>query len=202
MAAVHALLAPARLYTRAEVLSRPSPVPPDSGVYAWYFQSAPLGVPLTNVHRYDGHSLLYVGISPSRPPSNGKAPSQQHLRKRLRYHFRGNAEGSTLRLTLGILLATEIGIQLARVGRGTCRTFAGGEQRLSEWMAVQARVCWMPHPTPWEEEERLIAELDVPLNLAGNRHHPFAAQLSALRSAAKAQANLLEVVQVPTSAPH
>jgi hypothetical protein len=136
---------------------------------------------------------LYVGISPSRPPTNGKPPSQQNLRKRLRYHFRGNAEGSTLRLTLGTLLAQPLGIQLGRVGSGTRRTFAGGEQVLSEWMAQHAKVCWMAHPTPWEEEERLIGTLDLPLNLAGNWRHPFAAQLSALRSAAKAQAALLDV---------
>jgi hypothetical protein len=29
--------------------------------------------------------------------------STQNLRKRVRYHYRGNAAGSTLRLTLGLL---------------------------------------------------------------------------------------------------
>lgn len=54
-------------------------------------------------------------------------------------------------------------------------------------------VCWVPHPAPWEEE-RLIGALDLPLNLAGNRHHAFAAQLSAIRSAPKARARAGEVV--------
>lgn len=49
--------------------------------------------------------LLYVGISPKAPPSNGGAPSRSTLRKRLQTHYRGNAEGSTLRKTLGCLLA-------------------------------------------------------------------------------------------------
>ena len=48
----------------------------------------------------------------------------------------------------------------------------------------------MPHQAPWELEERL---LDLPLNLAGNRRHPFAPQLSALRTAAKARAALFDV---------
>lgn len=184
----HPLLAPTRLYTRTEVLSRPSPAPASQGVYAWYFDVAPPGVPLDHAHRAHGHALLYVGISPSRPPQNGKPPSRQHLRKRLRYHYRGNAEGSTLRLTLGCLLAPVLGIGLARVGSGTRLTFASGEHTLSDWIAHHAKVCWMAHPAPWEEEERLIDALDLPLNLAGNRHHAFAAQLSAIRSAAKAQA--------------
>ncbi|MEU1194017.1 GIY-YIG nuclease family protein [Streptomyces sp. NPDC005859] len=40
--------------------------------------------------------------------------STQNLRKRVRYHYRGNAAGSTLRLTLGCLL----GLDLRRVGSG------------------------------------------------------------------------------------
>ncbi|WP_420481527.1 GIY-YIG nuclease family protein [Actinopolymorpha pittospori] len=34
--------------------------------------------------------------------------SSQNLRTRVCYHFRGNAEGSTLRLTLGCLLGLEL----------------------------------------------------------------------------------------------
>jgi hypothetical protein len=34
----------------------------------------------------------------------------------IRYHYTGNASGSTLRLTLGCLLAERLGIQLRRVG--------------------------------------------------------------------------------------
>jgi hypothetical protein len=121
------------------------------------------------------------------------AESRQNLRKRVRYHFRGNAEGSTLRLTLGTLLATELGIELTRVGSGTTRTFAEGERVLSEWMGNNALVCWMPHPEPWEEEARLISTVDLPLNLAGNRQHPFAATLSAIRCSAKARAKTLDI---------
>lgn len=190
---MHPLLAPARLYSRDEVLSRPSPVPGEPGVYAWYFLTVPALVPCEHVHRHKGLALLYVGISPSRPPANGKPASRQNLRKRLRYHYRGNAEGSTLRLTLGALLSSELGIGLVRVGSGNTRTFADGEHAISSWMALNAFVCWMPHPTPWVEEARLITELSLPLNLAGNLQHPFAATLSGIRSAAKARAQGLLV---------
>jgi hypothetical protein len=95
---------PERLWSRAEVLTRPTPVPPVSGVYGWHFANAPDSALGSN-------RLLYVGIAPRhmRP-----RVSRQSLRTRIRYHFRGNAAGSTLRLTLGCLL----GLELRRVGSG------------------------------------------------------------------------------------
>ena len=86
--------------------------------------------------------LLYVGISPKAPPANGRAPNRQNLRTRLRYHMRGNAEGSTLRLTLGCLLAEDLGLCSRRVGSGKRLTFCDGEKRLSEWLAENAFVTW------------------------------------------------------------
>jgi hypothetical protein len=93
-----ALLKPTHLFTRQDVLSKPSPIPARPGVYAWYFREVPPGVPVDGCHRHHGLPLLYVGISPSKPPTNGKLPSKQSLAKRIRYHFAGNAGGSTLRL--------------------------------------------------------------------------------------------------------
>jgi len=176
-----ALLNPARLWTRAEVVvrARDCPVPRQAGVYAWYFREVPPGVPPTDCRQALGATLLYVGISPKKPPSG------QDLRGRIRYHYCGNAEGSTLRLTLGCLL----GIPLRRVGSGRRRTFADGEERLSEWMAQNALVIWLPTTEPWLLEEQLIATVSLPLNLDQNRQHAFHARLSALRSDARARAN-------------
>ncbi len=71
------LLHPMPLSSRQEVLARPSPVPKAPGVYAWYFRKMPSNV-LTHacVGNFEFH-LLYVGISPSSPPTNGKAASKQ-----------------------------------------------------------------------------------------------------------------------------
>lgn len=44
LAAAAPLLRPARLWSREEVLARPSPVPAESGVYAWYFSPVPIAV--------------------------------------------------------------------------------------------------------------------------------------------------------------
>ena len=81
-----ALLNPSRLWTRSEVLVRDCPVPPEPGVYAWYFREVPPGVPTADCRRAFDATLLYVGISPKRPPSG------QDLRRRIRYHYCGNAE--------------------------------------------------------------------------------------------------------------
>jgi len=184
------LLRPPRLYSRREVLVRPSPVPARPGVYAWYFREVPPGVPVHGCNRHDGLALLYVGISPSKPPWNGKSPSKQSLAGRVRYHFAGNAEGSTLRLTLGCLLTDQLGIRLTRVGSGDRYTFTNpGEIRLDTWLEQNAVVCWVEHPQPWELEELLLKTLSLPLNIDGNDRHPFVATVRACRRAARAAAD-------------
>lgn len=143
----------------------------------------------------DGLTLLYVGIAPKPPPRNGRQPSTQTLRHRIRYHLQGNAAGSTLRLTLGCLLRDSLGIQLRRVGSGKRLTFADDEQRLSAWLGENAGVAWMVHPEPWQVEEELIRQLSLPLNLDQNNRHPFHPVLSSVRRDAKAAAWALPVVK-------
>ena len=190
---VTALMEPERLWSRAEVRARPCPVPRVAGVYAWYFLRAPAGVSTRGCHKVRGASLLYVGISPKPPPVNGSAPSRQTLCGRVRYHFSGNAAGSTLRLTLGCLLADTLGIELRRVGSGQRLTFADGESRLSEWMERNARVCWMPVEQPWKLEEHLISKLSLPLNLRGNERHSFHPVLTEVRRDLRYRAHSLPI---------
>lgn len=188
------LLKPTHAVSRAEALTRPSPIPAAPGVYVWYFDEAPPMVPLEGTHETEFGNLLYAGISPRRPRLHDSRPSGQNLRKRIRYHFRGNAEGSTLRLTLGSLLAPVLGIQLRRVGSGQRMTFGDGEQVLSEWMEQHARVCWLVDPEPWIAESRLIAELVLPLNLDQNKHSGFYSTLSAARGAQRELARALPLL--------
>ncbi|MEH0985570.1 GIY-YIG nuclease family protein [Micromonospora sp. CPCC 205556] len=187
-----ALLRPSRLYRAEEVRGRDCPIPAAPGVYAWYFTSLPPLVPVAGCHRRDAAVLLYVGISPKAPPSNGRPPSQQTIRSRIRYHYRGNAAGSTLRLSLGSLLADELEISLKRVGSGKRLTFGrDGENRLTAWMAEHAQVVWTATDQPWKLEEELIRSCVLPLNLDQNRHSSFHSQLSALRAAQRTHARLL-----------
>ncbi|WP_245694368.1 GIY-YIG nuclease family protein [Streptomyces abyssalis] len=129
-----------------------------------------------------------MGIAPRHMTSR---TSTQNLRKRVRYHFRGNAYGSTLRLTLGCLL----GLELRRVGSsGKRMTFTkAGEAVLSEWMAEHARVCWLEHPEPWTVEADLISRLDLPLNLDQNRHNAFHPRLTEIRAQARQRAREMPV---------
>lgn len=182
-------------YSRSEILRRPYPVPRSPGVYGWWFRQIPGAIDTARCEKRDELTLLYTGISPSRPPTNGKPPSTQSLFHRIRYHYTGNAEGSTLRKTLGVLLAEELGIQLRRVGSGTRRTFGpAGEAALSQWMSENALVSWIVDDEPWVLEETLIASLDVPLNLQGNARNLFYPTLKALRAQAEAVARNLPVI--------
>lgn len=194
---VKRFLAPERLWRREEVLGRPCPIPSVPGVYGWWFDRLPAPISVTDCATWQGLTLLYTGISPKRPPRNGRAPSKSHLRERIETHYAGNAEGSTLRKTLGCLLAEELGIQLRRVGSGRRRTFVEGEQLLSKWMNEHACVSYVEHPRPWELEDVLIANLDVPLNLDGNSRNAFHAHLSDVRRRCVALADTLPVLPNP-----
>ena len=185
------------MYTRQAVLATPSPVPKDPGVYGWWFGDLPTPLDTSACLTRDGCTLLYTGISPKAPPANGRAPSSQRLRDRVRYHFTGNAEGSTLRKTLGVLLSAELNIELRRVGSGARMTFGSGEQKLSDWMAANALVSWVVHPTPWTLEAELIADLDVPLNLDGNAHNRFHPELTKARRNAVVRARELPILDNP-----
>lgn len=173
----------APLFTRAEILRRPDVIPSRRGVYAWFFRSIPPVVPADGCYVRNDLTLLYVGISPK------NAVSRQNLRKRIIYHYRGNAEGSTLRLTLGTLLSGASDLPLRRVGSGKRMTFTHiGEQWLDDWMDANALVCWVEHDEPWMLEHELIQGHSLPLNIQDNRHHPFSASLSTLRREAKQSA--------------
>jgi hypothetical protein len=70
-------LNPQHLFSSSEVLGKPSSVPATDGVYGWWFRSLPAKIDISGCQRHHGHTLLYVGISPKRPPANGRAPSKQ-----------------------------------------------------------------------------------------------------------------------------
>lgn len=117
----------AALWTIPDLFASSDLPPRAAGVYAWYFDTPLPAVPVDGCLGHDGFTLLYVGIAP-KPPSREGAPSRATLRTRLRQHCRGTAEGSTLRLTLGCLLADELSLRLAAVGRSGRLTFgADGE---------------------------------------------------------------------------
>ena len=181
---------PEKTYCRKEVMARPTPVPAVNGVYFWWFKQIPPGVPTDGCITANGYTLLYVGISPDK---KGKPNSRSNLRKRIKTHYGGNAAGSTLRRTLGVLLAAESNFPLRRVGSGNRTTLThSGEQWLDKWMEINAMVHWVVHEEPWLLEETLIASIPLPLNIQGSTH-AFKPTLSAMRSQAMAEARMMEI---------
>ena len=177
---INELVHPSQVISRAEAFQKECPIPRSPGVYAWFFKEIPPNVPLEKCVEHNDLHLLYVGISPKKPQRMGK-PSKQNLRTRIKNHYRGNAEGSTLRLTLGCLLSDMLGIELRRVGSGRRMTFHEGEDILSEWMSENAFVSWAVHEEPWRVENQAIGRLSLPLNLRDNESHPFHRRLTSIR---------------------
>ncbi len=188
-ALAHRLLSLAPLHTWAELDGSRDQPPATAGVYAWFFRKVPPGVPTEGCIRRGNQSLLYVGISPASPASG------ETLRSRIRYHYRGVAEGSTLRRTLGCLLEAELGTTLRRVGAGKRMTFAQKEEALTRWMAEHAVVAWVQVDRPWVLEAHLIDRLAPPLNIDGNVRHPFQGELRRIREQARARARQLAILR-------
>ncbi len=190
---LESLIHPDKVYSRTEVLPRETPLPQSPGVYAWFFKEIPPKVPIENCIKFNDLHLLYIGISLQKPQRKGK-PSKQTLRKRIKNHYRGNAEGSTLRLTLGCLLSEKLRIELRRVGSGKRMTFSQGEELLSKWMSENAFVSWIVNDEPWRVEDRAIKRLSLPLNLRDNERHPFHRTLTSIRRQMKRKARVKPIL--------
>ena len=68
-----------------------------------------------------------------------------------------------------------------------------GEQWLDNWLESNAFVCWVENSNPREIEDKLFQTLSLPLNIQGNRHHPFSSDLNSLRKKAILRAKELPI---------
>ena len=132
---------PAELWSYAEISHDPCPVPAAGGTYGWHFTEPPHPA-------LEAHKLLYIGVSP------GSLKSRETLRSRIRYHFQGDAEGSTLRMSVGCLLGLPLH---QRPKTGTFTFGRDGEAELSSWLAEHGRVCWHLGEEPWKTKPAAIA---------------------------------------------
>lgn len=175
------ILNPLTLHSAADVRSAPA----SPGIYGWWMRKGTLDVPEAAYQEQGGHQLLYVGISPRKPSAAGRA-SNGNLRKRLLTHATKNASQSTLRRTLGVLLADGLGLMLGVHG-GREHYGPQGEALISRWLIENARVAWAVDPEPWKAEDELLADATLALNLDG-RTDVFARSISDRRRAALAAA--------------
>ena len=178
---VERILNPLTLHSASDVRTAPA----SPGVYGWWMKKGTLDVPAAAHQEQDGHQLLYVGISPRKPSAAGRA-SKGTLRDRLVTHATKDASRSTLRRTLGVLLAGELGLILGENG-GREHYGAQGEALISRWLIENARVAWAVDPEPWKAEDELLADATLALNLDG-KTDAFARSISAQRRAALAAA--------------
>jgi hypothetical protein len=191
------LLNPDKLWSREEILNKPSPIPPENGIYAWYFKTTPnIGIfekyfsieqdnkvlLLKDSHKFQNYQLLYIGISPKDNKSNN------NIKNRLRGHMNGNSYGSTLRLSLGCLLADELNITLQK--HGSSLHFGKGEDKLSQWISENTVVTFQLCNEPWSVEDEAINKLMLPLNLKDNSSSCFKEPLEKIRKHAKSTARL------------
>jgi len=179
---IAALTGATREITSAEVSDKRG-VPHEPGFYAWWVKAGALaGVPPCPHPREDRWDLLYVGIGPAR------SSSTQTLRTRvLGNHLGGNIGSSTFRLSLAALLLEKL--ELHPTQRGKKAHLAPPENhRISARQRENLRLTWAVHPQPWRIEGAVISTLGPPLNLTGNRRHPFHQTMSQARRELRARA--------------
>ncbi|WP_394851538.1 GIY-YIG nuclease family protein [Enterobacter roggenkampii] len=111
-----------------------------------------------------------------------KPNSRANLRHRIKTHYNGNPEGSTLRRTLEVLLVAKNNFPLRRVGSGKRTTFTHpSEQWLDQWMEKNAKVYWVADEELWVLEKTLISSTPLRLTFRGN-NHAFKPMLSVMLS--------------------
>jgi hypothetical protein len=144
------------------------------GAYAWFSATVPEFIPKEELTIRDGLALLYTGIAPRASTSGGLDPNRTSLAPRISYHATGSADASALRLTLGCVLAQQLGLQLELHADGERFTWGpSGEARLSNWIQKQLRVSWVVHSRPWEVTDMAFRGLFLPLNLNITDPTPF-----------------------------
>jgi hypothetical protein len=166
------------LLPAASIVAAPHQVPPDMGTYFIFFDSGQLLLERSGYLEFDddfpisidGFDLLYVGATMSQ------------LRKRVLDHLTGNSRASSLRMTVGAVLALELGLEPIGDGSRTYFHFGDGEQRLTDWLVAHTRVAFVLTDDPFGDEKRAIAAAPVPFNISERKRHPYSKYLMSLRS--------------------
>lgn len=175
------LLAPGKLIP-ASVIQDRTLIPDVAGIYGWWFDTPPPGVPLEGTLAVGKHHLLYVGIAPRMPSASGSL-SKSTLRKRITRNHLGNRIGSsTLRRSLAALLRDGLLLHAEERNRKPIMS-SEHEGKLSQWMREHAAVSFMSCQGAWHLEDQLVSSswLALPLNIRGAGHQ-FVEALAKLRS--------------------
>lgn len=177
------LLKPPNCHEASLLKENKKKIPKTKGIYAWYFAHDSLPVPSNSYLTVDDFDLLYIGIAGKKSESKG------HLRGRIfNQHIVGNAEGSSLRFNLGILLRRKDSrIELKR--KGHKRVEWSHEEDLTEWICKNALVAWIELKRPWLIEEQAVKNFGhlLPLNYRHNENNEFAQALKRERESMRSE---------------
>lgn len=123
-----------------------------------------------------------LDIAPTQESTPLYVGRARNLSQRLRYHLRGPTAASTLRVSLGLLLTTRLGLKVEVADIGG-RIWFQNESVLSEWMAENVSVSYCEMREPEALEIDLIQRLQPPLNIAYRHKQPSAVRLASARTA-------------------
>jgi hypothetical protein len=162
--------------------------PHNTGIYFWWFGLSTLDAIVTPEMREALHiqtaqltsnryALLYVG----------KAADQTLFERTVNKHLGRSAHVSTLRHSLGSLIANRLDLprcETAKAGKFAVEGPQDLERRITDFLHLNAMLSWVTSTTPTDLERQLLGDynrLSLPLNIAGNRSHPFCRTLCSLR---------------------
>ncbi|MGF1617975.1 MAG: GIY-YIG nuclease family protein [Acidimicrobiia bacterium] len=120
--------------------------------------------------------LFYVGIAPRDEKSSATLKSRID-----KNHLGGNTGSSTFRFTLAALLMDPLELMPERTKTNYVLS-TSQNQNLTAWQRQHLKLSWVGHDQPWLIEDGVIEALSPPLNLAGNKSHPFHPTLSHARA--------------------
>ena len=160
----------------------------EPGVYLWWFKACSLN----NIFNSDMIDTLYLTTVAWRACFMllyvGKAEDQMLVERLLGKHLGRSAHVSTLRHSIGALIANRFDLprcETAKTGKFAVNPTEELEQRITKFLVENAMVSWIPTTSPAAIEGSLIGDyrqLSLPLNILGNRSHPFCRTLSNLRA--------------------
>jgi hypothetical protein len=152
----------------------------EPGLYSWWVDEPGAKDLSDGLGHTVGPGRIYAGQTGATKWPSGRTGAMTLAKRIGRNHLNGRIRGSTFRLTLAAILASPQ--RLRRLAPG--RLDRESEQRLSQWMRAHLHVA--VHRCPDRDaladlEQRIVTQLEPPLNLAGLSATPIRDRLTVLR---------------------
>ena len=150
------------------------------GLYSWWVDTSGARALSQGLGDTISPGRIYAGQTGATKWPSGKVGAMTLAKRIGANHLNGRIRGSTFRLTLAAILARPERLRTA----GSGRLDADSEQRLSHWMREHLDAAVYPfadRDALSDLEQRVLAELDPPLNLDGRPATVIRVKLTDLR---------------------